>query len=72
MYVYVGGTNPPTSFTVSTLTGMRDSAGHPVVRALVHNTGGLGFVTILAGAILIAILAALITLIITHRRRRLS
>jgi hypothetical protein len=33
---------------------------------------GLGFVTILAGAILIAMLAALIALIITHRRRRLS
>ena len=41
MYVYVGGTNPATSFTVNTLTGQRDSAGHAVVRALVHNTGGL-------------------------------
>ncbi len=163
MYVYVGGTNPATSFTVNTLTGQRNSGGHAVVRALVHNTGGLavdltgtlamssvtgaltagpypaqlgttlapgqsepvwftltgqmtdgpwnatvtlhsglnqqafrakitfprspgtgrpaearpvsgglGFVTILAGAILIAIFAALIALIITHRRRRLS
>jgi len=163
MYVYVGGTNPATSFTVNTLTGQRNSAGHAVVRALVHNTGGLavdltgtlimssvtgaltagpypaqlgttlapgqsepvwftltsqmtngpwnatvtlhsglnqqafratitfprspgtappaaahpvggglGFVTILAGAILIAVFAALIALIITHRRRRLS
>jgi hypothetical protein len=41
MYVYVGGTNPATSFTVNTLTGQRNSAGHAVVRALVHNTGGL-------------------------------
>ena len=163
MYVYVGGTNPATSFTVSTLTGQRNSGGHPLVRAVVHNTGGravdfsgtltlsavtggltggpypaqlgttlapgqsepvlfpltnqvgdgpwnatvtlrsglnqqafraritfpsssgtaapaaarpvgggLGFVTILAGAILIAIFAALIALIITHRRRWLS
>jgi len=163
MYVYVGGTNPATSFTVNTLTGQRNSAGHAVVRALVHNTGGLavdltgtlimssvtgaltagpypaqlgttlapgqsepvwftltsqmtngpwnatvtlhsglnqqafratitfprspgtappaaahpvggglGFVTILAGAILIAVFAALTALIITHRRRRLS
>jgi hypothetical protein len=163
MYVYVGGTNPATSFTVNTLTGQRNSGGHPVVRALVHNTGGLavdltgtlamssvtgaltagpypaqlgttlapgqsepvwftltsqmtdgpwnatvtlhsglsqqtfrakitfprspgnappaaarpvgggpGFVMILAGAILIAMFAALIALIITHRRRRRS
>jgi hypothetical protein len=163
MYVYVGGTNPATSFTVNTLTGQRNSGGHAVVRALVHNTGGLAvdlagtlimssvsgaltagpypaqlgttlapgqsepvwftltsqmtdgpwnatvtlhsglsqqafrakitfprspgtappaaarpvggglsLVTILAGAILIALLAALIALIITHRRRRLS
>jgi hypothetical protein len=41
MYVYVGGTNPATSFSVNTLTGQRDSGGHAVVRALVHNTGGL-------------------------------
>jgi hypothetical protein len=41
MYVYVGGTNPATSFTVNTLTGQRNSGGHAVVRALVHNTGGL-------------------------------
>ena len=41
MYVYVGGTNPATSFTVNTLTGQRDPGGHAVVRALVHNTGGL-------------------------------
>jgi hypothetical protein len=34
--------------------------------------GGLGFVTILAIAILIAMFAALIALIITYRRRRLS
>jgi len=40
MYVYVGGTNPATSFTVNTLTGQRSSAGHPLVRAVVHNTGG--------------------------------
>ena len=40
MYVYVGGTNPATSFTVNTLTGQRNSAGHPLVRAVVHNTGG--------------------------------
>ena len=40
MYVYVGGTNPVTSFTVNTLTGQRNSAGHPLVRAMVHNTGG--------------------------------
>jgi hypothetical protein len=40
MYVYVGGTNPVTSFTVNTLTGQRNSAGHPLVRAVVHNTGG--------------------------------
>jgi hypothetical protein len=40
MYVYVGGTNPATSFTVSTLTGQRNSGGHPLVRAEVHNTGG--------------------------------
>jgi hypothetical protein len=40
MYVYVGGTNPATSFTVDTLTGQRSSAGHPLVRAVVHNTGG--------------------------------
>jgi hypothetical protein len=163
MYLYVGGTNPVTSFTVNTMTGQRNSGGHPVVRAVVHNTGGravdlsgilamssvtgalaagpypaqlgttlapgqsepvwftltsqmtdgpwnatvtlhsglnqqafrakitfpsssgtaapaaarpvgggLGFVTILAGTILIAIFAALIALIITHRRRRLS
>ena len=37
----VGGTNPATSFTVNTLTGQRDPGGHAVVRALVHNTGGL-------------------------------
>jgi hypothetical protein len=41
MYVYVGGTNPATSFTVNTLTGQRNSGGYAVVRALVHNTGGL-------------------------------
>src|ERR1700722_3317633 len=41
MYVYVGGTNPATSFTVNTVTGQRDPGGHAVVRALVHNTGGL-------------------------------
>jgi hypothetical protein len=41
MYVYVGGTNPATSFTVNTLTGQRNPGGHAVVRALVHNTGGL-------------------------------
>jgi hypothetical protein len=161
MYVHVGGTNPATSFTVNTLTGQRNSGGHAVVRALVHNTGGLavdltgtlamssvtgalkagpypaqlgttlapgqtepvwftltsqvtdgpwnatvtlhsglsqqafrakitfprspgaapvtaarpagggpGFVTVLAGAILIAMFAALISLIITHRKRR--
>jgi len=40
MYVYVGGTNPATSFTVNTLTGQRNSAGHPLVRAVIHNTGG--------------------------------
>ena len=40
MYVYVGGTNPATSFTVDTLTGQRNSGGHPLVRAVVHNTGG--------------------------------
>jgi hypothetical protein len=40
MYVSVGGTNPATSFTVNTLTGQRSSAGHPLVRAVVHNTGG--------------------------------
>jgi hypothetical protein len=40
MYVYVGGTNPATSFTVNTLTGQRNSGGHPLVRAVVHNTGG--------------------------------
>jgi hypothetical protein len=40
MYVYVGGTNPATSFTVNTLTGQRSSAGHPLVRAVIHNTGG--------------------------------
>jgi hypothetical protein len=34
--------------------------------------GGPASITILAGAILIAIVAALIALIITHRRRRLS
>jgi len=41
MYVYVGGNNPATSFIVETLTGQRDSGGHPLVRAQVHNTGGL-------------------------------
>jgi hypothetical protein len=41
MYVYVGGTNPATTFTVETLTGQRNSGGHPLVRAQVHNTGGL-------------------------------
>jgi hypothetical protein len=40
MYLYVGGNNPATSFTVDTLTGQRTSAGHPLVRAIVHNTGG--------------------------------
>ena len=40
MYVYVGGTNPATSFSVNTLTGQRNSGGHPLVRAEVHNTGG--------------------------------
>jgi len=40
MYVYVGGTNPATSFTVNSLTGQRNSGGHPLVRAQVHNTGG--------------------------------
>jgi hypothetical protein len=40
MYVYVGGTNLATSFTVNTLTGQRNSGGHPLVRAEVHNTGG--------------------------------
>jgi hypothetical protein len=34
--------------------------------------GGPGFVPILAGAILIAMFAALIALIIAHRRRRLG
>jgi hypothetical protein len=163
MYVHVGGTNPVTSFTVNTLTGQRNSGGHAVVQALVHNTGGravdltgtlimssvtgaltagpypaqlgttlapgqsepvwftlasqmtdgpwnatvtlhsglsqqafrakitfprspgtappaaarpvgggLGFATILVGAILIALLAALVALIITYRRRRLT
>lgn len=41
MYVYVGGTNPATRFTVTSLTGQRNSGGHPLVRAEVHNTGGL-------------------------------
>jgi len=40
MYVYVGGTNPITTFTVNTMTGQRNSGGQAVVRALVHNTGG--------------------------------
>src|SRR3984957_2169755 len=40
MYIYVGGTNPATGFTVNTLTGQRNSGGHPLVRAVVHNTGG--------------------------------
>jgi hypothetical protein len=40
MYVYVGGNNPATSFTVKSLTGQRNSAGRPLVRAEVHNTGG--------------------------------
>jgi hypothetical protein len=40
MYIYVGGTNPATTFTVTTLTGQRNSGGHPLVRAEVHNTGG--------------------------------
>jgi hypothetical protein len=40
MYLYIGGTNPATSFIVHTLTGQRDPHGHPLVRALVHNTGG--------------------------------
>ncbi len=40
MYLYVGGSNPATSFTVNTLTGQRTPAGHPLVRAMVHNTGG--------------------------------
>jgi hypothetical protein len=41
MYVYVGGNNPATSFTVETLTGQRNSGGDPLVRAQVRNTGGL-------------------------------
>jgi hypothetical protein len=41
MYVYVGGTNPATSFTVETLTGQRNSRGEALVRAQVRNTGGL-------------------------------
>jgi hypothetical protein len=40
MYVYVGGTNPATGFTVTTVTGQRDPQGHPLVLAQVHNTGG--------------------------------
>jgi hypothetical protein len=32
MYVYVGGTNPVTSFTVNTLTGQRNPAGYAIVR----------------------------------------
>jgi hypothetical protein len=40
MYVYVGGTNPATSFTVNTMTAQRDPHGHPLVLAQVHNTGG--------------------------------
>ena len=40
MYVYVGGSNPATSFTVNTVTAQRDPHGHPLVQAQVHNTGG--------------------------------
>jgi hypothetical protein len=40
-YLSVGGDNPPpTSFTVDTLTAMRNDEGQPVVLAQVHNTGG--------------------------------
>jgi hypothetical protein len=41
MYLSVGGDNPPpTSFTIDTLTATRNPAGHAVVLAQVHNTGG--------------------------------
>jgi hypothetical protein len=40
MYVYVGGTNPATGFTVTTVTTQRDPQGQPLVLAQVHNTGG--------------------------------
>jgi hypothetical protein len=45
-------------------TAPSPAAAHPT-------SGGLGFVTIVAGAILIALLAVLAALIITYRRRRL-
>ena len=41
MYLNVGGDNPPASaLTVNSLTALRDAHGRPILRALVHNTGG--------------------------------
>ena len=41
IYLSVGGGNAPASnFTVDTLTAQRDAKGHPLVEAMVHNTGG--------------------------------
>lgn len=41
LYLSVGGHNPPpTRFSVDTMTAERDPAGHAIVKAQVHNTGG--------------------------------
>ena len=40
MYLYVGGSNPATSFTVNTLTGQRNRRATRSRAAMVHNAGG--------------------------------
>lgn len=41
VYLSVGpGGEPPSDFTIDSLTAARDATGKPVVRASVHNTGG--------------------------------
>jgi hypothetical protein len=41
VYLSVGpGGEPPTDFVIESLTAERDAQSHPLVKALVHNTGG--------------------------------
>lgn len=40
VYVAVGGTNPPTSFAIDSMTAARTPSGTPMVLAQVRNTGG--------------------------------
>jgi hypothetical protein len=41
LYLDVRGNNPPeTNFTITTMTALRNAEKRPVVKAMVHNTGG--------------------------------